>query len=77
MIKVVVQVIMQVITIDDILKMSMDELSAVDIDFIVGVRNCYLRQVTKVKLIFTGEEAYHEELFEIVIKQTISFDLKS
>ena len=72
-----IKVVVQVITIEDILTMSMDEFSAVDIDFTVSVRKCYLRQVTKVKLIFTGEEAYHEELFETVIKQTISFDLES
>ena len=35
-----IKVVVQVITIEDILNMSMDELSAVDIDFTVSVRNC-------------------------------------
>ena len=35
-----IKVVVQVITEEDILTMSMDEFSAVDIDITVGVRNC-------------------------------------
>ena len=57
--------------------MSLEEIATQEIDMTVGVVNCKLRKISKVELIFTGDNEVDEEIFENIVKQTISFDLES
>ena len=68
-----INVAITVISVEDIMSLSLDQLSTLDIDITLSVTNCKLRQVTKVKAIFVGEEEYYEE----IIKKVISFDYES
>ena len=57
--------------------MNLEDIANLDIDISVGGFNCKLREISKVELIFTGDDKNDEEIFESILKNVISFDLES
>ena len=57
--------------------MNLEDIANLDIDITVKVANCKLREISKVELIFTGDDKNDEEIFESILKNVISFDLES
>ena len=66
-----------VISYKDILSMNLEDIANLDIDITVKVVNCKLREISKVELIFNGDDKNDEEIFESILKNVISFDLES
>ena len=57
--------------------MNLEDIANLDIDITVEVANCKLREISKVELIFTGDDKNDEEIFESILNNVISFDLES
>ena len=50
-----IKVVIKIITIEDLIELSLESISTQEVDFTVDVKNCKLREVTEARLIFTGE----------------------